>query len=273
MEFRRKCEMLLPEIYRQEIWRQKRYGSIYEYAAKLAGMSMSVVDDCLKIHKKIADKPELLAIAEKKGLRAVKPIAYIATAETAGFWADKANDMSNQTLAKYVKEFRNEFEADVTEKIKITEAEVTMKLKPEVLQQLEKMRGEASWNDLMQKLVTNGIAKMPEAVKARSRHIPNKIQRFIEGKFNGLCHFPGCTLEGEIFHHTQRFALEKVHDPARLVYLCTEHERILHLGLVDFENKAPHEWQLRSEADKCDFKYFVDQQVRIHRKNSVLAGG
>lgn len=282
LEYRRKCELLLPEIYKKQIWREHGFGNIYEYAAKLAGMSNSVVDNCLRIYQKIHDKPELLEIAEKKGLNAVKPVAYIANIDTAAFWAEKAKDMSNGSLSTYVKEYRRSFgieniEADgdisgLDKNVQMLE-EVVMTLKPQILRQLEKMRGESTWNDLMEKLVINGIAQMPKAVKATSRHVPNPLQRFVKGKFNELCHFPGCKLRGEIFHHTQRFALEKVHDPARLVYLCTEHERIVHLGLVDFEDKSPHEWRLRTNADTNDYKYFVDQQVKIHRKNSVLAGG
>ena len=255
LEYRRKCEMLLPEIFKSEIWREKGFLSIYEYAAKLAGMSAAVVDDCLKIHKRIEDNPELMAIAELKGLRAVKPVAYIATQETAEFWADKAAEMSQHTLQTYVKEFRNE--SDVK-----AEEEVTMKLKPEVLKQLEKMRGELTWNDLMERLLGNDV---PEAVEASSRHVPNEMQRFSKGKFNGKCHYPNCTRPGEILHHTQRFALERVHDPARLVYLCKAHEQIAHLGLFDNEDEAPHSWRLREAADKSDLKYFVDRKVQMYR--------
>ncbi|MFH0820655.1 MAG: hypothetical protein V1908_02665, partial [Candidatus Peregrinibacteria bacterium] len=40
----RKCVLLLPEIDRFQIWKKKGFGSIYEYAAKLAGMSKNTVD-------------------------------------------------------------------------------------------------------------------------------------------------------------------------------------------------------------------------------------
>lgn len=255
LEYRRKCEMLLPEIFRERIWEKNGFGSIYEYAGKLAGMSVSVVDDCLKIHRKIVDKPALLRVAEKKGLRAVKPVAYIATNKTAGFWANKASEMSNNTLVKYVKEFRNELKPKV-------EVEVIMILKPEVLRQLEKIRGDGNWNDLMERFLSQ---MTQESVKASSRHIPNEIQRFVKGKFAGLCHYPNCSLAGEVLHHTQRFGLEKVHDPARLVYLCKAHEQIAHLGLFDNEEESPHSWRLRTEPDRNHFKYFIDQKVKIYR--------
>lgn len=53
------CKMLLPEIERQMIWREKGFVSIYEYAAKLACMSRGQVDDALRIMKRIEDKTAL----------------------------------------------------------------------------------------------------------------------------------------------------------------------------------------------------------------------
>lgn len=53
------CVLLLPEIERERIWEKKGFGSIYEYAAKLAGMSREKVNDALRILHKIEDKPEL----------------------------------------------------------------------------------------------------------------------------------------------------------------------------------------------------------------------
>ena len=79
--WRRKCEVLLPEIVKRKIWAQEGYKSVYEYAAKLAGMSSSVVDSALWVMGKIENKPELLKVAEKKGLNSIKPIANLGWAE------------------------------------------------------------------------------------------------------------------------------------------------------------------------------------------------
>src|SRR3989338_3776047 len=71
----RKCELLLPEIEKMQIWRKKGFASIYEYAAKLAGMNRSKVDDALWILRKIEDKPALIKVASEKGINAVRPVA------------------------------------------------------------------------------------------------------------------------------------------------------------------------------------------------------
>lgn len=70
-EWMRKCVLLLPEIEKHRIWENKNFGSIYEYAAKLAGMSRNAVDDALRILRKIEDKPALQKVVEIKGLNAV----------------------------------------------------------------------------------------------------------------------------------------------------------------------------------------------------------
>ncbi len=258
LEYRRKCELLLPEIYRVRIWKRKGFGSIYEYAAKLAGITANTVDECLRVHRRILEMPELMAVAEEKGLRALRPVAAIATRDTAEFWAKKVKNMSNHTLQAYVHDYRLESHRAVENQ----PAKVTMELEPSVLKELEKMKGGMSWNDIMKRLLEQ---KSPEAVKATSQHIPNEIRHFVVGKYDGKCHYPDCNRQGKILHHTQRFALEKVHDPNRLVYLCTEHERIAHLGLFDNEEESTFAWSLRKEPDKNNFKYFIDQKVKNYR--------
>jgi hypothetical protein len=235
IEWRRKCELLLPEIYKSGVWRRKGFGSIYEYAAKLAGMSANTVDECLRVFRRIEDKPELMKVAAEKGLQAVRPVAAIATQETAAFWAEKVKDMSRHTLETYVKDIR--LENHRVEEIQ--PVKLTLELDPKIAAELEKLKGNGSWNELMTKLLRQEI---PEPVRATSRHIPNHIQYFVKEKYAGRCHYPSCQRQGEILHHTQRFALEKVHDPSRLVYLCKEHERIAHLGLFDNEEESTFAW-------------------------------
>ncbi len=104
----RKCVLLLPEINRLAIWQKKGFGSIYEYAAKLAGMSRNTVDDALRILEKIEDKPNLRLVAEQKGLGAVRPVATLSTTENEKFWARKAAAMSKNTLETYVREYKKQ---------------------------------------------------------------------------------------------------------------------------------------------------------------------
>jgi len=193
-EWMRKCVMMLPEIERRRVWEKKGFTCIYEYAAKLAGMGRGTVDDALWMLRKLENKPELMKVAERKGLNAVRPVIAVATAESDGFWAEKAKIMSRQTLATYVKDLKNEsrngleigknggvFRTDpklgmwnvdgcdvrATGMKKV----VAMELKPEVLAKLEKLKGKMDWNEFMEQLLNERKekleAKKPVAVRAK----------------------------------------------------------------------------------------------------------
>jgi len=102
-EWMRKCILLLPEIDKHRIWEKRGFSSIYEYAAKLAGMSRDNVNEGLRILEKISDKPVLMSVVEKKGLWAIKPVANIVTKETEIFWAEKVKELSRHELEAYVR--------------------------------------------------------------------------------------------------------------------------------------------------------------------------
>src|SRR3990172_1916605 len=78
-EWLRKCALLLPEIEEKQVWRRKGFSSIYEYAAKLAGMSRYSVDEALRVLRRIEDKPALQELVAVRGIQAVRPVATIAT--------------------------------------------------------------------------------------------------------------------------------------------------------------------------------------------------
>lgn len=263
-EWMRKCVLLLPEIDRRQIWRKKRCSSIYEYAAKLAGMSHSTVDEALRVLKKIEDKPALLKLVEERGFQRVRPVASIATLETESFWAEKARTMSKNALETYVHDYRLEtLPREENRSVKLQ-----MELEPELAMKLEKLKGLGTWNELMKNLVDGSQkveAAMPEPVYTESRHIPMAMQAYVEERTRGLCAAPHCIRPATSFHHTQRWALEKVHDPARLQPLCKAHERIVHLGLMENEEQAAETWKLRKEPDRSDPKFYVDTLVSLYR--------
>jgi len=296
-EWMRKCVLLLPDIERHRIWEQKGLGSIYEYAAKLAGMSHDTVNDGLRILKKTEDMPEIRKVIELKGIGAVKPIENLLTKENAAFWAEKALSMSKHTLEVYVRELRkSEVEDEVCnvdlfgrpgtlengekqhqEAILIFEVEasamskkiVAMELEPEVIEELEKLKGQGDWNELMKQFLQIRAEQLeqrkPEAVKTESRHIPAKIQRYVFERTNGACAYPGCKKPMKIKHHTQRFGLEKIHDSDRLFGLCKEHERIAHLGLIENEEKLPQAWKIKKVPDYNAPKFKIDELVAKYR--------
>lgn len=295
-EWMRKCVMLLPEINRRGIWRKKGFGSIYEYAAKLAGMSKNTVDDALRILGKLEDKPALLAVAEFRGLGAVRPVITVATPEDERFWAEKAAAMSKHAFETYVREFKKqggsfdepakidsaldfrpgtEFQSKKEEDRSVKASEkitITMDLDKEVAETLLKLKGRGDWNTLMQELLALREEKLqaeePEPLRNAKRYIPTRIRKHVLAKTRGQCAYPGCKRPYQILHHTQRFALEHTHDPRRLVPLCTGHERLAHQGLIGGEQSpdGPASWRVRKGSDREKAEYAVDRRVMKYRK-------
>lgn len=145
----------------------------------------------------------------------------------------------------------------------------TITLDPETASELLKLKGQGDWNSLMKELLELRREKLeaekPEPVRTESRAIPAKIEKWAVAKTRGQCGYPGCAKPHKILHHTQRWALDHVHDPDKIVPLCTAHERIAHQSLIENEDKSTNEWRVRGEAIWWDLKYSIDQQVMAYR--------
>lgn len=241
LRWRRKCEMLLPEIDRKQIWKKKKYASIYEYAAKLAGMSKASVDNALWIMKKIEDKPQLKEIAERKGINCVKPVANLATHETEDFWAGKADSMSRHALEAYIKDYKKNTHSGPVQPEKV---QIILDLDPETAAKLQKMRGDLSWNEFVSELMHQ---KKPEGIKTESRYIPANIKKYVLSLSGGKC--AQCDRKAHVLHHIDRFSRSHEHDPDTLLPLCEGHHQLAHLGYVVSEQAAFGEWRYRDRAE------------------------
>lgn len=304
--WRHKFAMVLPEVAARKLYKRRGFGSIYEFAAKMAGMSKYSVDETLRVLKKVENKTALKEVVESHGVNRVKPILSIVNEGDEKFWAEKARLMGKTALETYVKTYRLEILPRKDSKPENTngsankKVKVTMELSVELLEKLKSMKGESDWEDLMNTLLQNKLAlketiketisekgcvaqpttttttvaavgAKPEVARTKSRHIPAKIKRFVIGRSGGLCAYPGCSKPYKILHHTQRFALEKIHDPDRLTPLCEGHERIAHLGLIGEENRRAGEWNLlknrdlENEIKNHEYKSYVDQFTNLRR--------
>ena len=251
----RQCALLLPEIARQEIWRAKGFSNIYEYAAKLAGMSKAQVDTALWVVRAVEDKPELKKVVEEKGINCVKPIVAIATKETASFWAEKATEMNQHDLETYVREYKTDFlRAEKTETIE-------MSLDPKIADQLRKMKGALDWNTFMKELLDN--QQKPEP--AQTKQVPTRIKKHVIAKTNGICSYPGYHKPAEELHHANRQALDPTHNPTHIHALCKSHHHLAHHSLIANEQRQPCEWRLLAQPDKTHQKYQVDQLFQKYR--------
>ena len=270
-EWLRKCALLLPEINRRQIWKKRGCGSIYEYAAKVAGMSKHSVDEALWVVRKIETQPELVKLFERKGLRAVRPFVSLLTPETVSFWAEKGTILPTRSLETYSKNYREELtRARKSEHEKPAKEKITLDLSPELARKLQQVAKRADFesivNRIIQEIEKHDAAEKPQSVATPSRHIPAEIDRYVRARTNDLCAFPACTKKGTSIHHTQRWALENIHDPDRLHLLCTAHERIAHNGLIENEDQAPENWRLKTKADSLEPKAAIDRLVGLYRQ-------
>ena len=276
-EWMEKCVLLLPEIERREVWRKKGFGSIYEYAAKLAGMNRNKVNEALRVLSKTEDKLALRQVIEKKGINAVKPVVTIATHETQEFWAEKATNMSKNELETYVRDFRKQANGSeglprkASQPAKIT---VSMELEPEMVEQLEKLKGDGTWEEAMQKLFQARQRELerdkPEPVKTSSKHVPVEIDRFVLERDCSRCVFPGCNKCYDELHHADGFARVQVHDPDRIFCLCKAHHSLAHQGLIENEYMFPQFWRVREQPDRAEPRFGLDKLVVKHKQLGLV---
>ncbi|MDZ4209722.1 MAG: hypothetical protein U1C56_00925, partial [Candidatus Curtissbacteria bacterium] len=261
----------------------------HEYAAKLAGMNRFQVDNAIRIMNRIKDKPELIKVAEHKGLNAVRPIAVISTKETAKFWAEKADQMTKNELELYVRAIRNDNPkasqpatqstsqptlqpasqptTPPTPQTKI----IAMQLTADIANKLNKYSN-GNFNELMEDMLELYEKELeeklnkekPETKEHVSRNIPQKIKKFILKRSFGKCEFPNCNKKYQELHHTERFGSVKRHNPEKIIALCKAHHGITHLGLVGNENFKVKQWRIEKQPDHMDLNRFIDDQVQLH---------
>lgn len=116
---RRKFAGLLPEIYRRELrertagrsWFQKRgFSCVYEFAAKLGGISREQVDEYIRIEKKCEDKLLLkeALVSGEVSINKLSRIMSIATIENQRDLLGKVQKLSKAALDVYVKDLKSE---------------------------------------------------------------------------------------------------------------------------------------------------------------------
>lgn len=275
-EWVRKCVLMLPDIEKFEVWKKKGFGSIFEYAAKLVGMSRGQVDDALRILHRIEDKPALIKIVEMKGINAVRPVATIATKETAGFWAKKAADLSRHELEAYVRSSRTlvdteEFHQNMLCDLNKT-AKITLELNPDLAAKFQKFCN-GNWNEFMQKLLDlyeeNLLKELqrqkPDKKVTKSKYKAKALNAYIHKRAHGKCEFPNCNKPHKHLHHIDRFSSKREHDPDRIIALCVAHHQLAHRGLIE-ENADFSRWKIRKEVDLTNLNRFIDDKVQFHRR-------
>jgi hypothetical protein len=84
-------------------------------------------------------------------------------------------------------------------------------------------------NEIAEDAINNHCKKIAGGENnPRSRYISVKIRRILKEEFGTKCSVPNCHNPAEEIHHTERFAMNMVHNPHFLAPVCRNHHIIAH---------------------------------------------
>ncbi len=222
---------MIPEAYRRRIYIKKGFGSIYEMAAKVGGISRNMVDEVARVDEKLIDMPELRSKIAEVGLSKVKTVANTATKETDHEWAEKITKMTRGALETEIRDSKNPIpgESIPTTPQLIEFEHFQAKLNPKIILKLKiiksKIRKGATWNEVFSKLVNlpeSRPQKNPKPSNPKKRNIATARRRDLEGK----CSIQGCKKPATEIHHKKPWAKFRSHDD--LEALCKNHHELAH---------------------------------------------
>lgn len=235
---------LLPEVNRRRLYEQKGFGSIFEFAFKLAGLSEEQVRTALNLGNRFADKPVLKALLEQGEVSVNKlvRIQSVVTPENEAFWAEKVQVLPKKALETLVRDERGALPGQT----------LPLQISEDVKERLEKLQEKGiDVSELLRELLDRHEQEITEekaAISAelpeiQSRYVPARTKKLIQKEHGSKCSIQTCKRPAQHLHHTQAFALSHRHDPHYLAPLCKEHHIIAHAINVKVQEKR-REWLL-----------------------------
>lgn len=254
IRYRNKFAGLLPEVYRRQLYEKKGFGSIFEFAAKLAGMSEEQVRRVLNLERRFEIMPVLreMLVKGEVSISKLAKVASIATPENQEDLARQVKLLPRSALEVLVRDEKADQETKsvpgnthLPQNPENTIVCICGGLTSEVRQKLLELQTRGiNINTLFMEFLekrTVEIAQEKEALAAEcssvsSRHIPEAVNRILKKEYGVKCSIERCTKPANVVHHTQRFALSKNHNPKFLAPLCKDHHIIAHSIDLQFHN-------------------------------------
>ncbi|OGJ48247.1 hypothetical protein A2344_01620 [Candidatus Peregrinibacteria bacterium RIFOXYB12_FULL_41_12] len=274
LAYRKKFVALLPEVEKRKLYKKYGFCSIYEFAARVGGVSERVVDEVLRLNEKVSDKPLLNAQIAEVGWSKVAIVAPIVTKENETKIVEMVKSLPQPALKAYVSQIKTVDESAYSRKptVDCNLQSVTFKLDQETQfllhkyqQKLERENGEPMSLGKVLKTLLKQVDQPIKEPQKRESHTrkPSAYDRFRHDN-GGKCAFPNCNNPHEIFHRPNRYALDPSHE--NITPLCQEHHALAHAGLIVNEQSPPSEWHLRNQMqlNSIDRKY---QEHVIYRKH------
>jgi len=261
---RRKFAGLLPEVHAREMaanekgasWLKKRgFTCLYEFAAKLAGMSRDQVDLVVRMERRFEDKP-VLRDALVRGVVSANKLARvvsIATVENQGEILKKAEALSNRALEVFVQDFRRENENSNGlgkphgghNGLHVHGLELDEDVEKELLEMQSKNLDVNGMLREFLRLRREKLAREKEEIAEKQeqecevravigypakRYIPAEVRKIVREEFGEKCSAKGCQKTAENLHHEKGFAKAQNHDPRYVKPLCKGHHELAHAG-------------------------------------------
>jgi len=244
--WRQKFIGLLPEVNKRQLYKEKDFSSIFEFAAKLAGVSEEQVNRVLHLERKFQDKPDLhrALINGEVSLNKLRKIVSIATPENQESLLEQVKILSQkavETLTRDEKMVRSGRATMVYDQMPILQG-LQLPSEPilsnEVKAQLFELQQKGiDINEIILEAlerrkmhIENEKRRLADEQdgKESTRHIPVKIERILNLEYGTKCAVPNCLREADQIHHELPFAMVKNHNPFCMKPLCKEHHEIAH---------------------------------------------
>ena len=227
LSWRRKFMGLLPEVERRKLYAVHGFSSVFEFAARLAGISEEQVRTTLNLNRSFSDKPALKALLESGEVSVHKlvRIQSVATVENADFWAEQAKVLPKKALETLARDERQ-----------LPGQPVSLQLDESVKKRLIELQSKGlNVNTLLTEFLDKREEEIAEEkaeladVENDSRYIPVAVRKVLKKEHGTKCSIPGCLKDSKEIHHARRFAISRSHDPHYLAPLCREHHQVAHL--------------------------------------------
>lgn len=241
--WRQKFIGLLPEVNRRRLYEKKGFSSIFEFAAKLCGLSAEQVRLTLNLEKRFEDKPTLKKMLEngEVSVNKLARVVSIVTSENEKELAEKIKILPKNALETLVRDAAAENKNGSSKPLfgdkDLPGQILNFELSDDIKEQLNELHLKGiDVNELLREMlkkrqeeITEGKEKIAEKIQpTTSRYIPTKTKKILQKEFGGKCSIAACQKSATIIHHTQRFGLSQNHDPRFLAPLCKGHHVIAH---------------------------------------------
>lgn len=241
LDARNKCIGLLPEIYMRGIYLSRGYETIYEFAAKLAGVSKEQVNRVLNLERSYMDKPILheALVQGEVSVNKLRKVVSIATVENQQEILENVKVLSVRAVETMVRDWKDSPEVSKNGHV-TTQSEIFQ----EELQISDAIRGELlamqekgiDLSVLLKKFLKNHHEELEsekneiaeDLPDEAGRYVPVAVKNILKKEFGDKCSVSGCGRPFQEIHHLLPYALVKKHDPRLMVQLCQGHHEITH---------------------------------------------